>query len=340
MRPFCKPAIDVPAQLALLKQRGLSIQDVAKAHCFLEAVSFFRLTPYMRPFQIPGDACHTFRPGTQLRELTRLYEFDRRLRLLLIDAIERIEVAARASISNHMGPLHGAHWYLRRQLFHSSYRHEAFLNHIRSKQDKARRDHFRECQRIDRSTASTGRHARLKALRAKESYARHYALTYDTPELMPGWAAMEELTLGDLSHLFKGLGRDIDRKAIARRLGLPGPLLRSWLHTLTTVRNICAHHARLWNRELGIRPELPKTITFPWPRDLQKPGNHSRIFTVLCMLSLLMRQVSPHTSWDMSLHDLLEQFPEIDLEAMGFPQGWRQDPFWQTENQSLNHSVK
>lgn len=67
MRPFSKPAIDIPAQLALLKQRGLIIQDEAKARCFLEAVSFFRLTPYMRPFQIPNDASHTFRRGKQLR---------------------------------------------------------------------------------------------------------------------------------------------------------------------------------------------------------------------------------------------------------------------------------
>ncbi|WP_372029247.1 Abi family protein [Pseudomonas kurunegalensis] len=332
MRPFSKPVIDIPAQLALLKQRGLIIQDEAKAHCFLEAVSFFRLTPYMRPFQIPNDASHTFRPGKRLRELTRLYDFDRRLRLLIIDAIERIEVATRAIISNHMAPLHGAHWYLQRQLFQSNYRHEELLNHIRSKQEKACRDHQRDCLRIDGTTASMERKERLKGLRAKESYARHYALTYDDPQLMPGWAAMEELTLGDLSHLFKGLARDADRKSIARRLNLPGPLLRSWLHTLTTVRNICAHHARLWNRELGIRPELPKTVTFLWPKHLQQPGSHSRVFTVLCMLSLLMRQVSPHTSWDMRLHELLEQFPETHLEAMGFPQGWKRDPFWQTLN--------
>jgi len=90
MKPFCKPAIDVPAQLDLLLHRGLTIQDESKARCFLEAVSFFRLTPYMRPFQLPDDDEHRFKPGTRLRALIHLYEFDRRLRLLTIDAIERI----------------------------------------------------------------------------------------------------------------------------------------------------------------------------------------------------------------------------------------------------------
>lgn len=329
MKSFQKPAIGIPAQLALLKQRGLSIQDEAKAHSFLEAVSFFRLTPYMRPFQEPDDANHAFRAGSRLRDLTRLYDFDRRLRLLVMDAIERIEVAARAAISNHMGPAHGAHWYLSRQLFHESYRHQELLESIGSKQNRARLDHHRECRRIETSNASPARKQQLMKLRAKESYARHYALTYDIPDLMPAWAAMEEITFGDLSHLFKGLARDADRKAISRLLDLPAPLLQSWLHTLTTLRNICAHHARLWNRELGIRPELPKKITFPWPEFLQRPGQHARIFTVMCILSLLMRRVSPHTSWDRRLHELLSKFPETDLRAMGFPLNWQQDPFWQ-----------
>lgn len=329
MKRFLKPAISVPEQLALLRGRGLVIQNETKALCFLEAVSFFRLTPYMRPFQVSDDPDHGFKPGTRLRSLTRLYDFDRRLRLLVIDAVERIEVATRTAISNHMGPAHGAHWYLERELFHRGYRHQELLDAIRDKQEKARRDYLRECQRIDTSSMPMLRKQQLKSLRSKESYARHYTLSYDTPALMPAWAAMEEITLGDLSHLFKGLARDADRKAIARRLALPGPLLQSWLHTLTTIRNICAHHARLWNRELGIRPELPRSVTFLWPKHLQHPGQHARVFTVLCILNLLMRQVSPHTSWDRRLHDLLAEFPEVPLHAMGFPRDWQEDPFWQ-----------
>lgn len=329
MKLFSKPAIDIPAQLTLLKQRGLIIQDEVKAHCFLEAVSFFRLTPYMRPFQISDDAEHGFKAGTRLKALTCLYDLDRRLRLLVIDAIERIEVAARAAISNHMGPRYGTHWYLETRFFKRDYRHQTLIDGIRSKQQKARQDHTRECLRIDNSQSPDAHKIHLKSLRSRESYARHYALTYDIPDLMPAWAAMEEITLGELSHLFKGLARDGDKKAIARRMVLPGPLLQSWLHTLTTIRNICAHHARLWNRELGIRPELPKTISFPWPQHLQGPGQHARMFTVLCILNLLMRQVSPHTRWDGCLHKLLGEFDGINLSAMGFPLDWQDDPFWQ-----------
>lgn len=328
MRIFDKPAIDIDQQIALLKVRGLHFQDEARARHFLEAVSFFRLTPYMRPFQLLDDPQHGFRPGTGFRSLTRLYDFDRRLRLLVMDAIERVEVAARAAISNHMGPSRGAHWYLQADCFQRRYDHQRLLGTVRDKQQRELRDHTRDCQRIDR-LQDEQRKALLKQQRSRESYARFYPLNYQLPELMPGWAMMEELTLGDLSHLYAGLAQDADRKAIARRLALVAPLLESWLHTLTTVRNICAHHARLWNRELGIRPELPRKASFPWPEQLKRPGTHNRVFPVLCILNHLMRRVSPNTSWDTRLHDLLADFPEVDLRAMGFPSDWQQDPFWQ-----------
>ncbi len=327
MRTFDKPAIDIGEQIALLKARGLQIQDETRARHFLEAVSFFRLTPYMRPFQLADDPQHGFRSDVGFRNLTRLYDFDRRLRLLVMDAVERVEVAARAVISNHMGPSRGVHWYLDARVFKHQYNHERLLNTVRDKQERALRDYARECQNIDR-LPDDERKAHLKRQRAYESYARHYPLTYCEPELMPGWAMVEELTLGDLSHLYAGLAHDADRKAIARRLNLVAPLLESWLHTLTTVRNICAHHARLWNRELGIRPKLPEKPKFVWPEQL-KVGTHKRMYPVLSILNHMMRQTSPHTSWDQRLHELLNEFHEIDLLAMGFPQHWQDDPFWQ-----------
>ncbi len=328
MRSFRKPAIDVPAQLELLKRRGLFIQNEARAESFLRSVSFFRLSPYMRPFQHSDDIDHSFRNGSQFHQLTRLYDFDRRLRLLTMDAIERVEIASRAVISNHMGPAHGSHWHINGRMFHPTFDHQRLLANLSSKQSNATRDYQRECERIDRLRADDKRKTVLKRHRARENYARHYAATYADPPLMPGWAMLEELTLGDLSHLYRGLARDADKKAIAKRLGLAAPLMQSWLHVLTSIRNICAHHSRMWNRELGIRPELPKKAHFPWPEHLFQPGPHTRIFAVLCILNHLMYQVSPHARWDQRLYHLVHEFPEVNLKAMGFPTDWYQDPFW------------
>ena len=185
MKVFDKPAIDVPAQLELLKSRGLIIDDETGARCFLQSVSFFRLSPYMRPFQQPEDIDHNFHAGTHFHQLARLYDFDRRLRLLVMDAIERVEIASRAVISNHMGPTYGSHWYIDSQTFHPTFDHPRLLATLHTKQSVAARDYERECLRIDRLHTDSNRKDHLKRQRAKESYARHYPHTYNHPPLMP-----------------------------------------------------------------------------------------------------------------------------------------------------------
>lgn len=319
----------MPQQIQLLKDRGLKFKDEYRATLFLEAVSFFRLTPYMRPFQNYGDSQHHFKVNVGFRQISQLYEFDRRLRLLVMDAIERVEVATRARISTHMGPMYGAHWYLDKQWFKNRYDHTRLMVTINEKQQKDQLSYRKECERIDNSKQTDDAHkAKLKQRRAQESYGRHYPLAYCQPIYMPGWAMFEELTLGELSHLYKGLANDSDKKAIARSVGISAPLLESWLHTLTMIRNICAHHGRLWNRELGIKPEKPKSTNLVWPQYLKGDNSHTRIAVVLAILHHLMQQVSPHTHWHFRVIELFREFEEIPLSAMGLQDNWKEDEFW------------
>ena len=330
MSQFTKPAITPEDQLQLLIDRGLTIQDQDRALSFIKAVSFFRLSPYMRPFQ-QADDNHTFHGSAGFKQLSELYDFDRRLRLLVIDAIERAEVAVRAHMSNHMGVKYGTHWYLDKESFRHDYRHQELIDSIESKQDNAARDYLRECDRIDQLRKSELEKTALKLRRKQETYARHYQMTYTAPALMPNWAMLEELTLGQLSHMYKGLRRANDKKAIARELGLAAPLMESWLHTLTAVRNMCAHHSRLWNRELGIKPASPKSAQFNWPNYLKNSGQepmHTRISVVLAILQHFMNECAPHASWQHRLIELFDQFPQIALRSMGLPDNWRNDPFW------------
>lgn len=139
---------------------------------------------------------------------------------------------------------------------------------------------------------------------------------------------IEELSMGELSRVFAGIAKDLDKKAIAKAMNLVAPSLGSWLHTLTGVRNICAHHSRLWNRELGVKPELPRSQNFLWPDTLRNAQMHMRLYVVLAILNYMMKQVSPHTSWNQRLKELFNQFPDIPLNAMGMPQEWQNDPFW------------
>ena len=320
MSRFIKPPLTPQEQLALLQSRGLHIQDPERALRLLEVTTLFRLSPYMRPFQYPDSSEHHFRPGAQLNEIVRFYEFDSQLRQLVMAAIERVEVAIRATVSNWMAPKYGAHWYMEAGHFNSSYDHSKLLKTIRDKLNSERQKFEPECRAIQKSHASAEiRSARIEA-RKCDNYPRFYAETYIEPALPPSWSMVEELSLGEISHLFKGLSQDKDRKGIAKRFGIHQKVLRTWLHTLTFVRNICAHHARLWNRGLGVPPRWDDRV--PTPDGRSSRDVPRRFFTVVFILVVLSDRLSPGTEFSARLKQLTADHPDIPRQPMGFPGDW------------------
>ena len=338
MTTFNKPAVTVDEHLALLQGRGLFISDTHQASLFLETVSFFRLSIYMRPFQIVGNENHSFKAGTDFNQILDLYAFDRELRLLVMDAIETVEVALRASLNNHMSctyqidsdPHSGSHWYLHRNLFKQNYNHSKLISDLETKQQNEAVHLDREKRKINASKATTQTKQQRIAQRSKDNYPRFYQHNYQTPALMPGWAMTEELSLGNLSYMYKGLKRDSDRKAIARRFNVHHEVLASWLHTLTFVRNCCAHHSRLWNRELSVQPKILQGEDWQFRKlmpDSQIQPNR-RIYIVLILLAHLIRQVSPHSQWPQNIRALIRMYPNVHLAPMGFTCDWKSHIFW------------
>jgi abortive infection bacteriophage resistance protein len=318
---FEKQPISIDEQIQWLMDRNLKINDLKHAKHFLTWVSFFRLKPYFHPFQYTNGKFH---PDTEFRNIIILYDFDRRLRLLMVDAIERIEVAVRSIINHHMATKYqDAHWYLNENYFNRYYTHTDLTKKIKSLQEKQQDDYECESKRIEKSSKSFEEKEKLKTQRAKENYVRFYTLTYCKPELIPSWSMLEELTMGDLSFLFKGL-KEIDKRAIIKSLHLPAfELFQSWLHTITTIRNICAHHSRLWNRELGISPALPKNTITPWTAN--PLSDNKRIYVILIIFNYLMDKISPTSRWSDRLVELFNEFHQINLHAMGMPDNWQDD---------------
>jgi len=331
MKDFEKPPITVSEQLELLKQRGLTILDKERASRFLEVVTLFRLSPYMRPFQNSSDINHSFVPGTTLRQIVTVYNFDRELRNLIMDAAERFEVAVRTSINNHMtNSTQDAHWYLSRDSFNTRYDHDRLIREQQKKLNNEKLSYQRDVKYIDKSTVTDSIKQQRKDQRKRDNYFRYYGQTYYEPSLPPSWAMLEELSVGSLSHLYAGIARDKDRKEIARRFNLPQEVLKSWLHTLTFIRNCCAHHARLWNRELSVPPRLPRHTQWQFSNnDSGAPNPGRRMYIVLLMLVYLMQQVSPDSRWAIRLLDLFSRYPSIPLRNMGFPSDWLSHPLWQ-----------
>lgn len=287
---YAKPALSFDQQLSLLRERGLTIHDPDRALHWLRNVSYYRLSAYCLPFK-DGDA---FRPGTKFDDIAGLYIFDRKLRLQVLDAIERIEVAIRTAVTFEIAHAHGAFGHADPANFAPGFDHARFMAELGTEE-----------------------------LRAKETFAAHFRRKYNEEPHLPVWMATELLSIGTISKLYQSLEPKI-RQRIAAAYGVDAQFLISWLHALTYIRNVCAHHKRLWNRQLAIRPRFPSR-SLAWPH--QVPDN-GRLYAVLVVLQHMLRVVSPHCHWRERLFGLLAEHPNAPLEAMKFSVDWQRLALW------------
>ena len=295
---FTKPATSIDDQIALLRRRGMVIEDEASARHYLKHISYYRLRAYWLPFEVPaGDGDHAFREGTKFEDVLSLYVFDRQLRLLVMDAVERVEVALRGQWAYHMAMTHGPHGYLEQHLYTRTDRHAKAVARLT--------EEFRI---------------------SKDAFAQHYRRKYKTPPLPPVWMAAEMFSFGQLSKWIYNLQRRSDRQAIAKPFGLDEKALSSFAHHMTNVRNICAHHGRLWNKRFTVTMAEPMS-----PAKLpvaMRGANGRQLHNTLVMLDYLLSIIAPDTEWRARLVALIDGCPLAEPSSMGFPEGWQERAAW------------
>lgn len=313
-RVFSKPALSEADLLARWSERGLFLPDEKRALRYLRSIGYYRLSAYVRSFET--DQRDVIRDGTTFDDVLALYVFDRKLRLHLLDAIERVEVALRAATSDHMSRIAGPHWYEQPNRFKSRDAHSRLLRDV---------DEIMEVQKRRRREGSLGDDRFVSAL-------DYYVAHFEEPVRPPTWIVFEELSFGTTRVVYEALADSAVRASIARSLGVKPPVLDSWLKCYQRVRNICAHHGRLWNRGLGVYPMLPKSRAVRWLDDpgliTRDPWRRQRLYPVLVSLQTILHTISPGSTWGIRLRGLLDSNSVVPLRGMGVPEGWFDDPFW------------
>jgi abortive infection bacteriophage resistance protein len=322
-----KPHLSYDAQLAQLSERGLQINDERNALWYLKTLGYYRLSGYFYPFRaFSADSDHSacrrasnFVAGSTFSQVSDLYEFDQSLRSLTLEATERLEVSIRAKLAYYMGQFDPcAH--LKPSLVHPKFRSAA----TRADGTTARESPFELWKK---------QHEKL-ITRSKEDFVRHFHATYEPP--IPLWVSIEVWDFGLLSHYFAGL-RDSDKLAIARDLGIPRHvLLASWLRTISHIRNICAHHSRLWNRSIVDSPKPPARDEIALLDHLageHRASARQRVYGAFAIIQFLLQALGFGDEWRRRLKALIVSFPTVDgiasLAAMGFPNDWTSLDLWQ-----------
>jgi abortive infection bacteriophage resistance protein len=328
MSTYNKPHLTFKDQLEQLKCRGLEVTDDIAAVNYLRRVGYYRLSGYLYPFRKqvhrPNNPSSPkredgFVPETKFLDAVNLYIFDKKLRLLILDAIERIEVAIRVDIAYLLGAKNTFAQTVPDLL------HGNFTKKINPKTGKTKYQDwlFKEEQLVNRS---------------KEDFVQHYKNKYGLP--LPIWVSIELWDFGLLSMFYHGMAVN-DKDNIAIKYGISEwQVMESWLRCLNYIRNIVAHHSRLWNKNLIDQPKPPKQGEIPlFDHMVGKKNATSRVYVALCIIIHFMQYICPKSKWKDRLRALINQFPDTPFTKigdMGFPEEWEQQMFYTKTNQSKN----
>lgn len=271
--------------------------DERKVGSYLTNIGYHRLSAYVYPFyKIPKIRLELKR-STTFEQVLALYRFDKKLRMLLFNEIEKIEVAIRSVLANiGCQELQDKYWMTKPDYF-------------------ANADKFRQTLAIIEKELSSN----------KEDYIEDFRSNY-VESYPPAWMITEVLSFGNLNYIYSNISSNQLAKHIAGYFGLKPKVFTSWLTVLANLRNMCCHHARIWNRDFMLNPADPKKVKYSWvdaPRLDKK-----RVYYRLCIVRYFLTTVSPNNKFNVKLSELLAEFPSVDLAAMGFDHGWRNEELW------------
>jgi abortive infection bacteriophage resistance protein len=304
-----KPYLYIDQQIELLQQRGLIISDLKQAKHYLSNIGYYRLSGYFHVFkEIEANPDFTYRvldnfkPEVDFKDVLNIYIFDKKLKLLLMDAIERIEIALRVNISLTIGKYY-------KYPFEKDLFKEKFFK-------------LKKSRDISKYTECKNKYEKYFK-KSSEEFVDHFKRKYQDEE-MPVWIAVELWDYGILSNYLSGL-KDIYLKEICKKYKTNNfPAFLSWVHMINVIRNVSAHHGRVWNRSLP--------VTLKSSEELDKISNLSpdefaakKIFAAICAIKYLLAEISPNSSWIGRVKSLIKQFPEskyINISNMGFPDSW------------------
>lgn len=295
---FQKPYTNAHDLVRLLQSRGLMIENPVKAERYIEFIGYYRLSAYyMYPLLLMPKENHRYKLNSSFDQVMMLYRFDKKLRLLIFNEIEKIEVAVRSVIVNTASDMTGNPFW------------------ITDGNNFIDAGKFRRTMELIDSELH----------RSREDFIIHFRKNYSDP-YPPAWMLAEILPFGVITNVFSNIKTPRIKKSIAKKFGLSVAPFESWLTIITLTRNSCCHHARVWNKQNTIRPMLPNRITANW---ISLPTDTLRIYFDLCIIKFFLNIISPDNDMKHKLETLLSTYPSIDINAMGFPSAWKDEPLWQ-----------
>ncbi len=292
---YTDPALTSSAHIQLLQSMQLTFTDKIKAQNYIELIGYHRLSAYFTPFLLANN---TFKSSINFDHIMELYKFDRKLRLICADVMERIEIAIRSAISNTMSLHEGPHWFMDARLFDNATYHREFIKKIEQYTNKSNsKNQTPECKK--------------------------YFSTYTMPVLPPSWVITEILPMGVWSKTYANIKNKQYKRSIANIFVFKHTEFESWIRSLTIIRNMIAHHARFWNAHISVNAKnIPKYSYHGVPL-------HSSYINYV-IIHAFAKRFMQRSKWAQRFIDHIQHCPLCIHTHMKFPQNWDTHQFWTT----------
>lgn len=308
-KDYTKQHASLSEQVQILRERGLQIDDEKEAEHYLSIVGYYRFSSYCFQFElspVDGRRTHRFQDGVSFKDVARVYEFDKKLRLLTLEILERYETCVRSVWAHGLSELYGSHPHMNAEYFTNT--EEYFSSFVALIQEYNR---------------------------AKEDLeeVRHYSSKYTRPFLPPVWIIVSLMSFGELFRWVKNTKNSKVKNGIAKKLGMPNIQTFDGIYrVLTTVRNLCAHHGRLWDKKFKTRlPLISKNLLIPMQsvqaRDESLQAD-PRIYNCLLILGHIALRLDRNSDWPHRVATLVKTTTKDEQKIMGFPEGWAEEDFW------------
>ncbi|KAA6447026.1 Abi family protein [Bacillus atrophaeus] len=267
-------------QLEILKQRGLKVDDDTEALNTLKKINYYRLTGYMLTMKVNDE----FHSDASFNDAVRLYNFDEKLRRILLRAIESIETSFKAQLAYNFAETYGPLGYLFSENFNYEHIHKDFIEKLSK-----------------------------TIMNSSDLFVVHHRNHYNSQ--LPIWGAVELLTMGNVSKFYKNM-HNKDKKVVSKNLydGLSHAVLSNWLEAITILRNTCAHYSRVYNKKFSFSIRLSPKIKL----------NNSKLVSFIYILMILLSEHEWKRFLNSFLVLTEEYDDVIEMHHMGFHDNWKE----------------
>lgn len=298
---FEKTPFTIQQQIERLQERGLIISEADNAAHHLSNISYYRLGEYWYSLQEDKEN-HIFKENAKFKDALALYYFDCELRILLFEVIEKIEISLRTKLIYHLSLEYGPWWFQNFDLFTDSRALVKTLAHLDEELERTK----------------------------EETIKKHFRKHKDDLRFPPSWKSLEQTSFGSLSKLYGNLKNTLNVKdTIAKEFGAVNhTYLPSWLQSIAQIRNYCAHHSRLWNKNLPCNPKLLNNPPQKWIADIPKQHEFQKLYVHLCLMKYLLNIIQPNNEFSIKLVQLLDKYSSVDPNALGMKPNWINEELW------------